>query len=104
MGKNPAETLPVQEVVANREVGFVADLVEVDHEHHKPASAVAKDVGTIEQLAGAGGEDDAMFVGSFHLLVQLAHEPAGNEAGFARARERNNGGALGMGWESGGAD
>ena len=93
-GQDFPEALPVEEIVGYGEVGLVADFVLVYHEHHEPTAVVAENVGAIEHLARAGGEDDSVFEGGFHLLVQLAHELAGDQARFAGAWERDDGGAL----------
>ena len=86
-GQNFSELRPVQQIIAAREEGLVADLVADGDIHHIPMFAAAENRGAVHQLVRVRASDhDAVFERRFHRVKNLrqrvgVHEAAGGNGG-----------------------
>ena len=80
-GEDFAKRLPLEEFVADGEVGFVADFLGVGDIHHEPAVVEAENARAIVEGVFGRLEDDAVFVRSFDLVVGFLHEIGGDYCG-----------------------
>ena len=67
-----AERLPVEKIVADREVGFITDLVHADV-HHVPVAIEAEHAGAIDLQRALAAQHDAVLKGRARALVDALH-------------------------------